>query len=68
MSACTHTFETKDEERYTLDRYGLRPFAYLESLAGSARTSGSRTASTLQTRSSTFAETKRAWRTAPFPT
>lgn len=28
----THLAETKDEERYTLDRYGLRPLAYLESL------------------------------------
>ena len=28
----THLCETKDEERYTLDRYGLRPLAYLESL------------------------------------
>ena len=25
----THLAETKDEERYTLDRYGLRPLAYL---------------------------------------
>ena len=28
----THLAETRDEERYTLDRYGLRPLAYLESL------------------------------------
>lgn len=28
----THLAETKDEECYTLDRYGLRPLAYLESL------------------------------------
>ena len=28
----SHLAETKDEERYTLDRYGLRPLAYLESL------------------------------------
>ena len=28
----THLCETRDEERYTLDRYGLRPLAYLESL------------------------------------
>lgn len=28
----THLAETKDEERYTLVRYGLRPLAYLESL------------------------------------
>lgn len=28
----THLCETRDEERYTLDRYGLRPLAYMESL------------------------------------
>lgn len=28
----THLCETKDEEQYTLERYGMRPFAYLESL------------------------------------
>lgn len=28
----THLCETKDEERYTLERTGLRPFAYMESL------------------------------------
>ena len=28
----THLAETRDEEHYTLDRYGLRPLAYLESL------------------------------------
>ena len=28
----THLAETKDEECYTLDRYGMRPLAYLESL------------------------------------
>lgn len=28
----THLCETKDEERYTLEKYGLRPLAYLASL------------------------------------
>ncbi len=28
----THLCETKDEERYTLERYGMRPVAYMESL------------------------------------
>ncbi len=28
----THLAETKDEERYTLERYGLRPLAYMERL------------------------------------
>ncbi|MEA4964435.1 MAG: 8-oxoguanine deaminase [Oscillospiraceae bacterium] len=28
----THLAETKDEERYTLERFGLRPLAYLETL------------------------------------
>lgn len=28
----THLAETKDEEIYTLERYGLRPLAYMESL------------------------------------
>jgi len=28
----THLAETKDEERYTLERFGLRPLAYMESL------------------------------------
>ena len=28
----THLCETKDEERYTLERYGMRPFAYMESI------------------------------------
>lgn len=28
----THLCETKDEEHYTLDRYGMRPVAYMESL------------------------------------
>lgn len=28
----THAAETKDEENYTLERYGLRPLAYLESV------------------------------------
>ena len=28
----THLCETKDEERYTLERFGLRPLAYLERL------------------------------------
>ena len=28
----THLCETRDEERYTLDRFGLRPLAYLETL------------------------------------
>ncbi len=28
----THLCETKDEERYTLERYGLRPLAYMERL------------------------------------
>jgi len=28
----THLCETKDEERYTLERFGLRPFAYMETL------------------------------------
>ena len=28
----THLCETKDEERYTLERYGLRPLAYMEEL------------------------------------
>lgn len=28
----THLCETKDEEQYTLERYGMRPFDYMESL------------------------------------
>ena len=28
----THVAETRDEERYTLERYGMRPLAYMESL------------------------------------
>lgn len=28
----THLAETKDEERYTLERFGLRPLAYMETL------------------------------------
>ncbi len=28
----THLCETKDEERYTLERFGIRPFAYMESV------------------------------------
>ena len=28
----THVAETKDEERYTLERFGMRPVAYMESL------------------------------------
>ena len=28
----THLCETKDEESYTLERYGMRPYAYMESL------------------------------------
>lgn len=28
----THLCETKDEEQYTLSRYGMRPFAYMESI------------------------------------
>ena len=28
----THLCETRDEERYTLERYGMRPLAYMESL------------------------------------
>ncbi|MBQ4611228.1 MAG: 8-oxoguanine deaminase [Clostridia bacterium] len=28
----THLCETRDEENYTLERYGLRPFAYMETL------------------------------------
>ena len=28
----THLCETKDEENYTLERYGMRPLAYMESL------------------------------------
>jgi len=28
----THLCETHDEERYTLERYGMRPFAYMQSL------------------------------------
>ncbi|NCE63229.1 8-oxoguanine deaminase [Pseudoflavonifractor sp. 524-17] len=28
----THLAETKDEERYTLEKFGLRPVAYMESL------------------------------------
>ena len=28
----THLCETKDEERYTLERYGVRPFAYMETI------------------------------------
>lgn len=28
----THLCETKDEERYTLERFGLRPLAYMETL------------------------------------
>lgn len=28
----THLAETKDEERYTLERFGMRPLAYMESL------------------------------------
>jgi cytosine/adenosine deaminase-related metal-dependent hydrolase len=28
----THLAETRDEERYTLERYGMRPLAYMESL------------------------------------
>lgn len=28
----THLCETKDEENYTLDRFGLRPLAYMETL------------------------------------
>ena len=28
----THLCETKDEERYTLERFGLRPLAYMEEL------------------------------------
>ena len=28
----THLCETKDEEQYTLERYGLRPLAYMEQL------------------------------------
>lgn len=28
----THLAETKDEEAYTLERYGMRPLAYMESL------------------------------------
>ena len=28
----THLCETKDEERYTLERFGVRPFAYMESV------------------------------------
>lgn len=28
----THTAETRDEEQFTLDRFGMRPLAYLESL------------------------------------
>lgn len=28
----THLCETRDEERYTLERYGLRPLAYMETL------------------------------------
>lgn len=28
----THLCETKDEENYTLDRFGMRPVAYMESL------------------------------------
>ena len=31
----THLCETRDEENYTLDRYGLRPFAYMETLGWS---------------------------------
>lgn len=28
----THLAETKDEEKYTMDRYGLRPLAYMQSI------------------------------------
>lgn len=28
----THLCETKDEERYTLEKFGIRPFAYMESV------------------------------------
>lgn len=28
----THLCETKDEERYTLEKFGMRPYAYMESL------------------------------------
>ena len=31
----THLCETRDEENYTLERYGLRPFAYMETLGWS---------------------------------
>ena len=33
----THLCETRDEERYTLDRYGLRPLAYMEKLGWTGR-------------------------------
>lgn len=32
MRLHTHLCETKDEERYTTERYGMRPVAYMESL------------------------------------
>ena len=40
----THVAETRDEEQYTLERFGLRPLAYLE--AGPAPTCGMPMAST----------------------
>lgn len=42
----THVAETRDEEQYTLERFGLRPLAYLEGWAGPAPTCGMPMAST----------------------
>lgn len=33
----THLCETKDEESYTLERYGMRPYEYMESLGWTGR-------------------------------
>ena len=69
-SACTRTLPRRRTRSATpLTVMACVPSPISSRSAGSARTSGSRTASTLQTRSSTFSQRpERAWRTAPFPT
>jgi cytosine/adenosine deaminase-related metal-dependent hydrolase len=42
----THLCETMDEERYTLERYQLRPVAWMATLGWLGATCGSRTRST----------------------
>lgn len=70
MSACTRTLPRRRTRSATpLTVMACVPSPISSRSAGPARTSGSRTASTLQTRSSTFSQRpERAWRTAPFPT